>query len=163
MGSAPTVYVFSGGCYYWSMTLVLSTIYYLIKIRKRSRIALKIFLRISDNYSLLLSKKSNQNISTAHLRALITLPMKSQGLVSDEFLSVKTILLATLFVGLYLQHVLTDFDQTWSQAPLPWGIYVHLTKMGSGVNWGHRGQKGYFTKKVSTPLGYVVWSCDSCI
>ena len=37
------------------------------------------------------------------------------------------------------------------------------SKNSSGVIWGHRGQKGHFTKIAISPTDYMVWSCDSCI
>ena len=37
------------------------------------------------------------------------------------------------FSGLYLRHVWTDFNQTWSQAPPPGGTQAHMTWMGSEV------------------------------
>ena len=52
-----------------------------------------------------------------------------------------------------------------------WLMYMHQldplyksygSKNSPGVIWGHRGQKGHFTKNATSPTNYRVWSCDSC-
>ena len=67
------------------------------------------------------------------------------------------------FIDLYLQHDLTDFDQTWSQVLVDHPIYVIWSNWGQRSHRGHRGQKGHFTKNATPPTDYRVWSNDSCI
>ena len=66
------------------------------------------------------------------------------------------------FQDLYLWHASTDFNKTWSQEPLTYGIYVIWSEWGQRSHRGHRGQKGHFTKNATPPTDYRVYSRDSC-
>ena len=48
------------------------------------------------------------------------------------------------FSDLYLEHDLTDFNQTWSQVPFDHPIYATWPDWGQRSHRGHRGQKGNF-------------------
>ena len=69
------------------------------------------------------------------------------------------LLLATL-LRLISSHVLIDFNQTWSQEPLT--LPQMSSTLGVKGHWGHRGQKGHFTKNATPPTDYRIWSRDSC-
>ena len=53
----------------------------------------------------------------------------------------------------FWQHVfftyfpISDFDQTWSQWPVPWPLLRHGQWWGQRSRWGHWGQKGHFHQK----------------
>ena len=63
------------------------------------------------------------------------------------------VLSSSSFFFFFWQHAFftyfptSDFDQTWSQWPVPWPLLRHKRWWGQGSLWGHWGQKGHFHQK----------------
>ena len=47
----------------------------------------------------------------------------------------------------YIYFTTSDFDQTWSERPVPWPLLRHKQWWGQRSWWGHCGQKGHFHQK----------------
>ena len=91
----------------------------------------------------------------------------SQGSMSQSRQGTPSVTATCLVLSSFWQHVFftyfptSDFDQTWSQWPVPWPLLRH------GQWWGHDGVTGVkkviFTKKASSPSEYLVSMRDLCI
>ena len=91
-----------------------------------------------------------------HICGIFRYPGVSQGSKSQnrqDTPSVTATCLVLLSSSFFWQHAFftyfptSDFDQTWSQWPVPWPLLRHKRWWGQGSLWGHWGQKGHFHQK----------------